>query len=242
MFVYLVGAIVVFAALLERIPGGFSEVMASAAAAGKLRVIDLSLDPRNVYTLWAGLVGGMALTLATHGTDQYLVQRLLSGRSARQASLGLGLSGVVAFAHFVLFLLIGVMLFAFHQHEPLPLAMQWTDKILPRFVSCQLSGGLAGFIVAAIVAAALSPSLNAMAATTVNDSYRPFVRPLADEPTLMRVSRLATILWGGAWCSSWSRSAPSGWTVPCWRPAWPCSRSRPGRCSARSCWACSAAA
>ena len=81
MFIYVAGALVVFGALLWQIPGGWSEVVRLGAPAGKFTVIDLSLDPTRVYTLWAGLVGGIALTLATHGTDQYLVQRLLSARS-----------------------------------------------------------------------------------------------------------------------------------------------------------------
>jgi SSS family transporter len=194
MFVYLAGAGVVLAALLARVPGGFDAVMASAALANKLAVLDFSTDPRVVYTFWAGLIGGLALTLATHGTDQYLVQRLLSARSARQASVGLVLSGFIVFAQFVLFLLIGLSLFALYQGSP-P-AMSRNDEILPFFIVSSLAGGPAGFIVAAIVAAALSPSLNAMAATTVNDFYRPYVNPRADEATLMRVSRGATIAWG----------------------------------------------
>ena len=195
MFVYVAGALVVFGALLARIPGGWAEVVSVGEAAGKFAVMNLSFDPRAVYTLWAGIVGGVALTLATHGTDQYLVQRLLSARSSREASLGLVLSGVVVLAQFALFLLIGVMLFAYHQHVPIP-ALQRNDEILPMFIVTQLSGGTAGFIVAAIVAAALSPSLNAMAATTVNDFYKGYVRRPVDEAGLMRVSRLATVAWG----------------------------------------------
>ena len=196
MFVYLGGALVVFWALLVRIPGGWAEVWQVGEAAGKFRLLDFSLDPRTAYTFWAGVVGGVALTLATHGTDQYLVQRLLSARSARDASLGLMLSGIVVFAQFTLFLVIGVMLFTFHRHVAVPATLQRTDEILPLFVVNTLAGGTAGVIVAAIVAAALSPSLNAMAATTVNDFYKNYVRPDADDATLMRVSRLSTVGWG----------------------------------------------
>jgi solute:Na+ symporter, SSS family len=195
MFIYIAGAVVVFVAVLTRIPGGLGEVFATGAAAGKFTVIDLSLDPRTVYTLWAGLIGGIALTLATHGTDQYLVQRLLSARSSREARTGLILSGFIVFAQFTLFLFIGVLLFVYHQHVPVP-PLHRNDEILPTFVVQVLSGGIAGFIVAAVVAAALSPSLNAMAATTVNDFYRRYFRPDATEATLMRVSRIATIAWG----------------------------------------------
>ncbi len=196
MFVYIAGAAVVFVALWNRIPGGWSEVVATGVAFQKFRVLDWSLDPARLYTVWAGLVGGVALTLATHGTDQFLVQRLLAARSARAATQGLILSGVLVLAQFVLFLVIGVMLFTYYRFEALPTALARTDAILPTFVGSVLTSGGAGLIVAAIVAAALSPSLNAMAATTVTDFYLPYVNPNADERTLMRVSRLSTVGWG----------------------------------------------
>ena len=196
MFVYVAGALVVFFALLWQIPGGWTTVSSIGHAAGKFHVLDFSLDPTRVYTFWAGLFGGIALTLATHGTDQFLVQRLLSARSARDAAKGLVLSGFIVFAQFMLFLVIGVMLYAFYQHTPLPRALGRTDEILPLFVVSGIPQGISGFIIAAIVAAALSPSINALAATTVNDFYVKYVRPDADEERLMRLSRHATIGWG----------------------------------------------
>jgi solute:Na+ symporter, SSS family len=195
MFVYIGGAGLVFWALLVRIPGGWSEVVATAGAAGKFAVLNFSSDPKVVYTFWAGLVGGVALTLATHGTDQFLVQRLLSARSAKEASLGLVLSGFIVFAQFTLFLLIGAMLFTYYQHVPAP-QLGRPDEILPSFVVHTLTGGVAGFIVAAIVAAALSPSINSMAAVTVRDFYVKFVNPAASETDQMRLARQSTIAWG----------------------------------------------
>jgi SSS family transporter len=196
MFVYIAGAAAIAVALVARIDGGWAAVVAAGTAADKFRVFDLSWDITRAYTLWAGLVGGVALTLSTHGTDQFLVQRLLAAPSARQAARGLVLSGFIVFAQFILFLLIGVMLFVYYQQTPLPQALSRNDEILPVFVVTSLSHGLAGFIVAAIVAAALSPSVNAMAATTVNDFYLRYVRPDADERQQMRVSRQATVVWG----------------------------------------------
>ncbi len=196
LFVYVAGAGVVFVSLLALIPGGWAEVMRTGVEAGKFRIFNLSTLLSEPYTLWAGVVGGVALTLATHGTDQFLVQRLLAARSSKEAARGLILSGFLVFAQFVLFLVIGVMLFTYYQHVPLPRAVARNDELLPTFIVTALSHGAAGFIVAAIVAAALSPSLNAMAATTVNDFYVKYVRPDADEPTLMRVSRTWTIVWG----------------------------------------------
>jgi solute:Na+ symporter, SSS family len=196
MFVYAAGALVVAIAVYNRIEGGWPEISRVAGAAGKFTVFDLSFDPGRAYTLWAGICGGVALTLATHGTDQYLVQRLLSARSAREASRGLVLSGFLVFGQFIIFLLIGVMLFVYYQQVPLPHPLLRPDDVLPIFVVSELPHGLAGFIVAAIVAAALSPSLNAMAATTVNDFYLRHVRPDADQTRQMRVSKIATIGWG----------------------------------------------
>jgi solute:Na+ symporter, SSS family len=196
MFVYLAGAIVIAVALLARIDGGWDTVWQVGQAAGRFQVIDLSLDPSRAYTLWAGLFGGVALTLATHGTDQFLVQRLLSARSAGQASTGLVLSGFIVFVQFTLFLAIGAMLFAYYQQTPLPQPLTRTDEILPVFVIHSLPQGVAGFIIAAIVAAALSPSINSMAATTLADFYLPFVNPAADDATRLRVSKQATVVWG----------------------------------------------
>jgi SSS family transporter len=198
MFVYVAGALVVFFGLLTLIPGGWGEVVRSAGSTGHFQVLEFSTDPKRAYTFWAGLFGGIALTLATHGTDQFLVQRLLSARSLKGAASGLILSGVLVFVQFVLFLVIGAMLYTFYQHTPLPRPLSRTDEVLPLFVVTSLPQGVSGFIVAAIVAAALSPSINSLAATTVNDFYLKYVRPDADEKTLMRVARTATIGWGVA--------------------------------------------
>jgi solute:Na+ symporter, SSS family len=108
------------------------------------------------------------------------------------------LSGLIVFVQFALFLVIGAMLFAYYQHTPLPRPLGRTDEVLPLFVVTSLPSGIAGFIVAAIVAAALSPSINSLAATTVNDFYVKYVRPDADEAMLMRVSRQSTVFWGVA--------------------------------------------
>ena len=89
MFVYLAGALVCLVAVIQLLPDGVAAALRDAAAAGKLRVIDLSFDPTQPFTLWAGVIGGAFLTLATHGTDHYLVQRLLVARSRRDAAIGL---------------------------------------------------------------------------------------------------------------------------------------------------------
>jgi SSS family transporter len=196
MFVYVAGAGVVAVALLDRIDGGWSEVVRVGRETGRFVAINPALNFSLPYTLLGATLGGVFIALSTHGTDQFLVQRLLSAKSQRDAARGLVLSGFIVFAQFVLFLLIGVMLYTYYQQVSLPQPLTRNDQILPIFVVSELQNGLAGFIVAAIVAAALSPSLNAMAATTVSDFYLPYVNPAADQAAQMRVARLATVAWG----------------------------------------------
>jgi solute:Na+ symporter, SSS family len=192
MFVYLAGALVCLVAVAARLPRGVGGALADAAAAGKLQVLDFSADPGIPFTFWAGLVGGAFLTLATHGTDHYLVQRLLVARSQRDASVGLALSGILVMAQFALFLLLGTLLWAHYGGRPFARG----DEVLPTFVSTELPGGWTGFILAAVVAAAMSPSLNSMASATVRDFYLPHVNPAATEAQQMRVARAFTVVWG----------------------------------------------
>lgn len=192
MFVYLLGALVCLVAVVRLLPEGVPGALEAAAAAGKLQVLDFSWSLRLPFTFWAGLLGGMFLTLATHGTDHYLVQRMLVARSRRDASIGLVLSGFLVLAQFALFLFLGTLFWAYYQGRPFARG----DEVLPTFVSTMLPPGLTGLILAAIVAAALSPSLNSMASTTVRDFYLPYVRPGASEAQQMRVGRLFTVVWG----------------------------------------------
>lgn len=192
MFVYLAGAVVCVVAVIRLLPMSVGEVMSSAAAAGKLNVLNVSWDVTQPFTLLAGVVGGLFLTLSTHGTDHYLVQRLLVAKSRRDASIGLTLSGFLVMAQFTLFLFLGTLLWAYFGARP----FAREDEVLPTFVAAALPGGWIGFILAAIVAAALSPSLNSMASATVRDFYLPYVRPDADEASQLRIGRAFTVVWG----------------------------------------------
>jgi len=192
MFVYLAGAVVCLVAVIQLLPDGVAGALAAARAAGKLQVIDTSFDRTRPFTLWAGIIGGGFLTLATHGTDHYLVQRLLVAKSRRDAAIGLTVSGFLVMAQFVLFLFLGTLFWAHYGGRPFDSG----DKVLPTFVSTELPGGLVGFILAAVVAAALSPSLNSMASATVRDFYLPYFRPGATDAQQVRVGRIFTVIWG----------------------------------------------
>ena len=129
-------------------------------------------------TFWAGLAGGAFLTAATHGTDQMMVQRYLSARNQRDASLALGISGFIVLLQFALFLLIGVGLAATVRHYRCGLndSTSRMTSCLPYFIVNYMPAGLLGITLAAVFAAAmstLSSSLNSSAAAFINDIYLP---------------------------------------------------------------------
>jgi Na+/proline symporter len=148
--------------------------------------------------LWSGVIGGAFLTTASHGTDQLIVQRLLSARSERQAKMALLSSGVAVFFQFSLFLLIGAMLFVFYKLFPPLVVFTRTDTIFPTFVVSRLPHGISGLLISAILAAAmsnLSAALNSLSSTTIVDFYSR-IAPQSTEERRVRLSRVATIGWG----------------------------------------------
>jgi len=135
LVVYLAGAIVCLFAVLRTLPMGAGQALAQAAAQGKLRLIDTALDFHQPFTLWAGVIGGAFLTLATHGTDHYLVQRLLVARGRREAALGLALTGPMVLLQFLLFLVLGTLLWVHYAGR----AFARGDEVLPTFIATSLS-------------------------------------------------------------------------------------------------------
>jgi SSS family solute:Na+ symporter len=196
---YLVGSVVTFCVLLHRIPGGWNEVAQVAAANGnKLRVLDFSWSLATKYTFWSGVIGGTFLTMASHGTDQTIVQRLLAARNQRDSRRALLASGFIVLFQFALFLLVGVLLFVFAQHWPLLGAGDRTDSILPRFLIREMPIGLAGLLLASILAIAMSNasgSLNSLAASSVVD-FATLSGKNTDPVAFLKLSRRMTLVWG----------------------------------------------
>ena len=195
--VYLVGAGVIVLALVEGGAGAPLGWVSEAAAAGRFRIVEPVFDTGIPYTIWAGLLGGIFLTFATHGTDQFLAQRLLAARSLRQAQAGLVLSGVGAVMQFCLFLFIGAWLHAHYGGRE----FGRPDEVLPTFVAETLSGPAAGITLAAVVAAALSPSLVSLASTTVRDFWLPWRQRREGEGGArpfdqVRAGRWFVVVWG----------------------------------------------
>jgi len=196
--VYVTGSLAGLFTILHLVPGGWHAVYTVAEAAGKFRVFDFSWNFYATYTFWSGVIGGAFLTTASHGTDQLIVQRLLSSRSERQAKVALLASGVIVMIQFSLFLLIGATLFVFYKMFPPAVAFTRADTIFPTFIVNRMPHGISGLLISAILAAAmanLSAALNSLSSTTIVDFYSR-INPAASEARRVRLSRMATVVWG----------------------------------------------
>ena len=206
LIVYTCGSVTAAFFLVDLIPGGWNEVVATASDNGKLQIFDFTWDIQLSYTFWSGLIGGTCLTIATHGTDQLMVQRYLCSRSARDAGKALLWSGAIVMTQFLLFLAIGVMLYVYHtQYNPeglVPLSVNGSlqlDRIFPTFVVTQLPSGLRGLMVASIFASAmstLSSSLNSSASSSLADFHLPYAKRRPPTSHHLIFARRATIIWG----------------------------------------------
>ena len=193
--IYVGGTLVGLVTIVHLVPGGWSAIHAAAASAGKFQVFDFRPDFWLPYTFWSGLIGGTFLTTASHGTDQLIVRRLLAARGEKQSATALISSGAAILFQFALFLLVGVMLWAYYR---VPSSHFGTsDRIYPTFIVTRMPHAIAGLLVAAILAAAmsnLSAALNSLSSSAIMDFYAR-LRPEADEQSKMRLSRIATLIW-----------------------------------------------
>jgi solute:Na+ symporter, SSS family len=211
LLVYLLGAAVAGLCIVRMVPGGWEGYVAVGEEAGKFTWLNLSPSPTQPYTLWAGLIGGAFVTMASHGADQMMVQRYLCSRSLGQARLALVLSGVVVLLQFLLFLLLGVGLFVLVREDAFP-GLRWVlmrdgrfalegarqDQVFGLFIVRFLPHGVVGLVVAAVLAVGMSTlasSLNSAANASVADFYKP-LRPGLPERSYLRVARGMTLLWG----------------------------------------------
>jgi len=193
--IYVGGALVGLVTIAHLVPGGWSAIHTAASTAGKLQVFNFSHSVWIPYTFWSGLIGGTFFTVASHGTDQLIVQRLLAARGQKQSAAAIVSSGFAVLFQFALFLMMGVMLWAYYRVPSAQFGRP--DRIYPTFIVTKMPHGISGLLVAAILAAAmsnLSAALNSLSSSAIMDFYAR-LRPQADESTKMRLSRLATVIW-----------------------------------------------
>ncbi|MCG7427081.1 sodium:solute symporter [Helcobacillus sp. ACRRO] len=200
MLLYVVGGIIALVVVTSAIGGSW---LTDAIAEGKTQLLVLEGSPiSGADSLIPSLIGGTVFAMASHGSDQLVVQRLLACRTKAEAQKALIASGVVVVVQFAVFLAVGLALWGYYQQKsPAELGLTRDDEIFPHFIIEGLPAGLSGLLLAGILAAAmstLSSSLSALSSSTVTDVVARFRRdPLTEEQGL-RVGRWATIAWGVA--------------------------------------------
>jgi SSS family solute:Na+ symporter len=190
--VYVLGGVAALILLGRGVDGGWPAILQLAAGEGKLRIFDFSLTLSKPHTIFAGLLGGAFLAMASHGADQLIVQRLLAARELKGARLALVGSGLAVILQFALFLFVGLGLYAFYQGRQ----FSRPDEIFPTFILEGMPPGMTGLVVAAILAAAMSTvssSLNSLAAASTHDIYEPLTG--ASGARSYRAGRVFTLLW-----------------------------------------------
>ena len=209
MFIYFIGAFASMIVIFNLLPNGWSDVVAFAEPGNKFQAFNFTMPGSFTemftggYGLIGGLIGGAFLAMASHGTDQLIVQRLLTCKDKESSQKAVIFSGVIVFIQFAIFLIIGLMLFALYKGVDFKTMLvdghnlTKSDEIFPMFIVQNLPVGLAGLVVAGLLSASmstLSSTFNSLASTTIFDLLqgRKFIQNEADE---LKYSRLATIFW-----------------------------------------------
>jgi SSS family transporter len=194
MALYVAGTVVSVLVLAHRVPGGWHAIHTVASSSGKLTIFHFAFSLSQTYTFWAGVAGGCFLTMASHGTDQLMVQRLLAAKNLRESRIALLASGGVILVQFALFLAIGTGLYYFYGNVTNGMS---PDRVFPTFIVTEMPRGVAGLMVAAILAAAmsnLSAAVNSLSSSSMVDFYLAW-KPDADERERARLSRAMTFFW-----------------------------------------------
>lgn len=193
--VYIIGGVSAIVLVGHLVSGGWGQIVTTASAANKLKVISWYTGFDRPHTMFAGLIGGAFLSMASHGADQLIVQRLLSARSLRDAQKAIIGSGVAVIFQFAIFLFLGIGLWAFYAGRTFPTP----DAIFPTFIVDQMPHGLIGLLLAAVLAATMSThsgAINSLAAASTHDIYLPLTGRSPDDPRTLKVGRIFALLWG----------------------------------------------
>jgi solute:Na+ symporter, SSS family len=209
LFIYLSGAVISMVIILHKLPGGWNDVVrfASAEIPNKMEIFNLNYGGGIIgffsspYTLIGGILGGTFLTMASHGTDQLLVQRLLGCPSQKESQKALMLDASFIVLQFAFFLFLGLCLFAFYGGVSYKaLGLSSSDEVFPKFIVEFLPTGITGLVIAGVFASAmgsLSSSISSLASSTYLDIFRISSKPSGgDGKHELRWSRIFTLLWG----------------------------------------------
>jgi solute:Na+ symporter, SSS family len=200
MSLYLGGALLAIGVLSVHVGGAG---VAQALDAGKFQLFDTNFDLAHILTspfaLPTAILGGAIFAMASHGSDQLIVQRILATRSLRDSQKAVIGSGVFVAIQFAAFSLAGALLWSYNHGQTFTeLGLHSSDDLYPQFILHGLPIGISGLLVAGILGAAmgsLSAALNAMSNSTVSDIIRTFSSCPLSDATMLRLARIMTLVW-----------------------------------------------
>jgi SSS family solute:Na+ symporter len=210
---FLAGGIFALCYIPTLVDGGWAGAMAKAGEAGKLVWLNTSFTFSAPINIWMGVIGGTVMVLSTHGAEQLIVQRVLACKDVADGRKALVLSAVLIFPLFLIFLLVGVLLWVFYQSHPfqIPLpegrpGIKSFDFVFPIFMMTEVPHILKGFLIVAILSAAMS-SISSAITSLASVSTMDFIRQMVkgkDEDYFLRFSKYSSVFWaavlvGTAW-------------------------------------------
>ena len=207
LFVYLSGAVASMWIILHHLPNGWNDVVNFATMNGvnKFEIFNLNWGGSLIdflsapYTLLGGLLGGTFLTMASHGTDQLLVQRLLGCKTKWDSQRALMLDAFVIVVQFAFFLVLGLCLYAFYNGVAFSqLGLKSSDEIFPKFIVENLPTGIAGLVISGVIASAmgsLSSSISSLASSSYLDLFKTSSLQSKQRNEVLW-SRIFTLVWG----------------------------------------------
>jgi SSS family transporter len=199
MFIYLVGAVAAIWVLSSQIPENIASIFAMQNISEKFSFfnfgfnLDLKTFFSTPYTFWGSVLGGMFLSMASHGTDQLIVQRLLATDSLSSSKKAIITSGFIVMFQFALFLFIGILLYLFYNG-----ASMNPNEVFPQYIVNHIPSGIAGLIIAGLLAAAmstLSGSMNSLASAVMFDFYKPLFGKTTSPDIELKTARIFTAIW-----------------------------------------------
>ncbi len=195
LFFVVAGIVVVFY-LVQHIDGGWTAAMQTAQEAGRLSTFNFKFDLKDASIFWAYLASGFFIGLVSFGTDQEMVQRLLTVETRKSSQRTIIATVVTVLPVYWLYLLVGTLLFVFYQQNPslaLPVELK---EILPHFARNVLPAGLKGLVLGAIFMASIDSPLSSLTSSFVTDIYRPLIRRGASERHYLLISRIGVVGFG----------------------------------------------
>jgi SSS family solute:Na+ symporter len=190
--------------------GSLSSALEQARAGGKLNWFHPEFSLTMPFNIWMGLIGATFVTLSSHGAEQLIVQRVLACKNVEDGRKALVLSSIVILPLFLIFLVVGALLWAYYQTHPFAITIpevransgiKQNDYIYPIFMVTAVPHVLKGFLIVAILSAAMSSvssALTSLASVSTMDFLKGITRGAWSDEAYLRFSKNSTVLWAGA--------------------------------------------